>query len=802
MGRTVVGAGLAVLLTLAWSPSLHAQEAPTGPVQIDSLVVMGNERLSDGEVIRRSGLSTGTEVRGPDLQEAIQRLFATGDFASVDIRVSPGRPAVFYLLVEERPYVFGYGFEGLEHLSPESVRDSAGIPAEGPLDPARIKRARALIRDRLARTGFPRAEVDTALAPAGQGLPGYRLTFRVDEGPRLGVAAISFRGNEAFTDAELRSAMTTGQEGFFWWQSGGFHSQEYQADLARRLPEFYARHGFIDFAVVDDTVVVDRETGKGRIEIEVREGPQYRLAEFDVSGGRRFPAQELRRMYDPATALTEGDTTEGSLPPFDQVGFREAAGQVEELYRNSGYLQARVSGSVQKIEPPEGEGPPRIRAHWQVQEGQPSYVRRVEIVGNDFTHDRIIRDRISLLPGDVYSQQRLVNSLQRIQGMDFFEQIPPQEAVNIEFRDDGDVDIRIRVQEKQTGSLNFGASAAAVTGLAGFIGYDQPNLFGQAKNLHFRWLFGSRTNDIEVSYSDPAIFGSDQSATVSLMNSRDVFRTFSIGTRRQIGGSLEVGTPLFGLRNTRVFAGYSIFRDELSDLFGVSLEDSRFVQTGTRSTVNVRLVRDTRNNNLFPTDGSRNTFTARFTGGPLGGDGDFRKYEFQSEWFAPVAQIGGGLQSVPVQFGAGIAFRGGLVVGDNPFFRERFFMGGTQFGQQLRGYEEATVTPQGHIPRNARLEGITNLERSGGAYFSTTTHLGVKLSNQISITTFVDAGNIWDTAGEFNPADLLTGAGVGATLVTPFGPLGVDYAYGFNRRDVLGRPDPGWKLHFKLGRMF
>jgi outer membrane protein insertion porin family len=39
-------------------------------------------------------------------------------------------------------------------------------------------------------------------------------------------------------------------------------------------------------------------------------------------------------------------------------------------------------------------------------------------------------------------------------------------------------------------------------------------------------------------------------------------------------------------------------------------------------------------------------------------------------------------------------------------------------------------------------------------------------------------------------------------MVTPLGPLGLDYAYGFDKLDVLGRRDPGWKLHFKLGQLF
>ncbi len=795
--RTV---GLALALLLLGAAGARAQQGGEQQLSlaVDSIAVVGNQRLSDAEIVERSQLQAGTTIRYPDIQSAIHSLFATGDFSDVGVRVSRGEPVILYVRVEERPYVFQYEFRGLEHVSSSTVRDTAGLPAEGPLRPAAIRRAISTIQDRLAARGFPRASVDTSLAPMGGDLPGYRFTLHVEEGPRLSVAEIRFEGNEAFTDAELRGALSTGEEGFFWFDAGGFRQDQYEEDLTQNLPDFYASHGYIDMAVVGDTVMVDPETGKGIVEVEVQEGQRYRLGSFEVEGNSRFPAAELRSLYPPAAELEDGAAADSAPPTFDLVGFRSAADEVSSMYRNNGFLRINVATSVEKVPRSDtASGPPMVRAAWNVQEGEPSYIRTVRIVGNTRTHDRIIRDRLTVVPGDVYSQQRLINSIQRIMGMGFFERIPPQEAVSIQNREDGDVDITLRVQEKQTGNLNFGMSAAAISGLAGFIGYEQPNLFGQAKNVNFRWLFGSRTNDINISYSDPAVLGSDYSTNVNLRRSRDEFRTFSVGTRRQTGGSLELGRPIFD-RWTRAFVGYSLFEDKTTDL---NLTGGRrsFVQTGTRSTGSFRLVRDSRNSNRFPTQGSRNLFSLRHTGGPLRGNGDFSKIRVESEWHVPVAQIGGGLQSNPIQFSGGVTFRGGMVVGDNPFFRERFFLGGVQFGEQLRGYEEATVTPEGHIPRNAD---FSQLRRAGEAFFTSTAQFGVRVSSQLFLNTFVDAGNVWSRAAAFNPTDLLTGAGVGASLVTPFGPLGIDYAYGFDRRDVLGRPDPGWQLHFKFGRVF
>jgi outer membrane protein insertion porin family len=791
-------AGVAPLWGQDRIPSV--QEQPLLAVTIDSIVVRGARRFSEAGVRRIAQLRVGEVINGPDVQEALRRLFATGEFSDVRISVTRRQPAIFYIDVAERPIVGRYEFVGLEHVKKQTVIDTVGLVAGTALDPARIARARAMISRLLGEEGFPQPEVDTTLVPDPDGLDHYDLTFQVDEGPRLALARVEFSGNEALTDSQVRSSMNTVEEGFFWFKPGELHRDEYRLDLTERIPDLYASQGYIDLEVLGDTIVVDTLTGKGRIDIRVREGAQYRLRSFDIDGNRRFPTSQLAEYFAPAReGLLESD--QGELPPFDQAAFEEATGKVADLYRDAGYLRVRVVPEIERNRPDSAGAPPTVDARWFVNEGQPAYVRTVEIVGNDYTHDRVIRRLILTLPGDVYSQQLLIQSIRNIQSLGFFETLPPDEAIEIRPRDDGDIDLVFRVKERQTGNVNFGLSAAAATGFAGFIGYDQPNLFGQAKNGHFRWLFGRRTQDIELSYTDPEILGSRNSLTVGVQSSRDRFQTFDLGTRRQTGGFFEAGIPVLHIRSTRFFAGYSIFNDQIDDLeaFGIGPAQEELITQGTRSTISLRLVRDTRSGGLFPTSGNRNSIALRKTGGFLGGDGDYSKVDFQSEWFTNVGRIGGGPGSVPIELVAGLSFRAGFVFGDNPFFVERFFVGGTQVGQQVRGYEEATITPLGHVPRNAP---VNSLARVGESFFTTTATFGVKLTDNIFASAFIDGGNLWEKSSQFNPADLLVGTGLGVSLLTPFGPIGIDYAYGFDRRDVLGRPDPGWQLHFRFGRLF
>ena len=122
-------------------------------------------------------------------------------------------------------------------------------------------------------------------------------------------------------------------------------------------------------------------------------------------------------------------------------------------------------------------------------------------------------------------------------------------------------------------------------------------------------------------------------------------------------------------------------------------------------------------------------------------------------------------------------------------------MGGVQFGEVLRGYDETTITPRGYYPEGSA-GGISQVDRLGNAYFSATAEYKAVINSNLGMSAFYDVGNLWRGPRDINTSRLFRGAGFGVQLVTPFGPIGLDYAYGFDK------PQPGWQLHFKMGPNF
>jgi outer membrane protein insertion porin family len=291
---------------------------------------------------------------------------------------------------------------------------------------------------------------------------------------------------------------------------------------------------------------------------------------------------------------------------------------------------------------------------------------------------------------------------------------------------------------------------------------------------------------------------------VDAYHTRSRFIVEDFGRQQRTGGSLRAGFPLRRSVNSRMFVSYGLetvkYEGSETSVLGSLVSQC---DNCSRSWLGTTLTRDTRFGMPFATAGSLQSLDAQFNGGPLGGRATFQRYTTELRSYAPLGQFGAGrIGTNPIEFVIGLTFRAGAVFGSTgPFFPlQEFALGGTQQGEQLRGYDEFTITPSGFVPA-ASLSRAPR-ESFGRSFLTTTAEIGMRVSQGFYVNAFYDAGNVWDHPREIDPTRLFRGAGVGVALITPLGPLGLDWAYGFDRLNEQGRKDPKWKLHFKLGQLF
>ncbi len=785
----------AVTLMLGGPAGLRAQEPSTATV--DSIAVEGNSRLTATQIIGTAGLIVHQPINYRDIQRAITALFRTGQFDDVVVeqRTAADR-LVLALKVKERPVLRKWAVRGVEKLSEGEVKGRVKVAEARPIDRNAVEQSRAAIDSLYKRAGYYAAQVKTIEIP--QDSSGVRLVFDVQEGARVAVGQVVVEGNKRFDDKAVVKHMATRPEGFWWFQNGEYDERKIDQDVRERLPSWYADQGFVDFQVTHDSLIPDSSGGKAVLHLNVEEGQEYSVGTFDVDGNRRFSSEELLAFYPFGPVKADGTPVGGSRP-YSRSDWESATEKIQNLYANNGYLYAQVEPA--EIRRTAAGGKHLIDLRWVIREGSPATINKIEIVGNDVTHERVIREAIVMLPGDLFSRERLIRSYQNISNLGFFQQ--PLPSPDVKPAANGvDVDIIFRVEERRTGNINFGASLGQGTGVGGFLGLEEPNLFGRGKRGKLQWQFGSHINDFTLSYTDPAIRESRISGTISLFDSRARYTIGDLGQQKRTGGSLQVGFPFLGSRYTRLFTSYSYQRVRYSG--GSEDLRARFSCSAcSRSSLGLSVLRDTRIGLPFATGGSYANVSGELNGGFLGGTGDYRKVDLEGKWYAPLGSLGGGAQlgAGGVQFVLGLTTKAGFIFGDaGPFYSELYTLGGVQYGIPLRGYDEFSITPNGFDASAS--SSSASADAFGKSYAAFTVEAGARISQSLYVDAFFDAGNVYRTARQWDPTRLFRGAGFGAAVVSPLGPIGVDLGYGFDRVDSQGLPDPGWQLHFKLGNFF
>jgi outer membrane protein insertion porin family len=782
-------------LCLGRPASVRAQQQAEGP-PIDSIAVEGNRRVSADQILQTSGLVRAMPVNYRAIQRAVVALFGSGQFDQVRIEQRGGETTlILAIIVTERPILARWTVKGADQVSEGAVRGKVSLVEGRPIDRAAVEKARSAIDSLYQRKGFYAARIKTTEVPITTGA--ISLVFDITEGSRVAISQVVIEGNHSFQAENIVQGMASKPEGFWWYQKGEYTEERVDGDVRDRLPKWYADRGHVDFQVLSDTLISDSMPGKAILKLQVDEGEEYLVGTFDVAGNRRYSAEELSAYFPFGDRAAAGKGTVIGIP-FSSKMWDDATEKVRTLYANTGYIYSRVEPEVTRRTGKDGKS--YIDLRWAIIEGSPATINRIVIVGNDVTHERVIREQIVMIPGQVFNREALIRSYQNVSNLNFFQQ--PMPPPDVQPTENGvDVDVVFHVTEKRTGNIQFGASLGQGTGVGGFIGLEEPNLFGKAKKGRLQWQFGRNINDFNLSYTDPAFRESRISGTLSVFNSRQRYTVGDLGRRRQQGGSLQVGLPLLGSRYTRVFGSYSY--SKISYDGGTEALRARYNCTSCiRSTLGVSVARDTRIGLPFPVAGTSTTVGVETSGGWLGGEGDYRKIDLDSRWYTPLATLGGSGQfGSGVQLVLGLTGKSGFVLGDaGPFFTDLYAMGGVQYGIPLRGYEEFSITPNGFDPKAGGTSASPNA--FGQSYAAFTVETGARISQSLYLNFFVDAGNVYRSARQYNPLRLYRSFGFGVAVISPLGPLGIDMGYGLDKVDITGRPNPGWKLHFRLGNFF
>lgn len=560
------------------------------------------------------------------------------------------------------------------------------------------------------------------------------------------------------------------------------------------LTNYYKKNGFLDVFVEDSLAPLLKNQNVILI-YRIHEGLRYHFNGARFKGASEIPVSKL------ALAFKEIKLNS----PFDESQVTLASKQVEDIYYNNGkpFVQIDVSYLF--------EHDSLITVLLLIMENQTVFIKEVRYSGQEKVSAGLIKRELTVKAGQKYNRNAMEESQQNLYSTGLFRYVrfeiepapvEPDQAilkVMVSEKDPRWVGVRFGLAHEQETSYGnkfeltfqgghrnlFSSGRSASLYLTPSLMYDLSE-----NKLH------NPDNKIGLMFIEPWVAGTHTPGIIQFSYEQyrhlnagwfDLWRT-SFDLRRKPSRVIELSASLAAK-----------LVDRLSDADIDSLTALRLdVNKSEVYSLTLYSKRDTRANIFNPIDDSYIDFSVSFS--YTRGRDELNKviinryFTFISSWqrYQPWRPKVFGFKRWEFSFATRLKAGAILEPGKNGKIpiNDRFFAGGAN---TVRGYQEQLLGPplttdsKGHIKKAAggKLLTLANVEARMPLYWL------------FVLETFIDGGYVWGEVSDFNPMDFKVTAGLGLAVITPLGPVRVDYGYKLMRSSLDPTPDA-----FHLGIYF
>ncbi len=783
----------AVFLPVPFQLEAQFPESEAAPIIRDIVVeTVGAPSISKDRVLANLATKIGQPYSERTAEQDVRALYSTGGVSNVRLFAEPlGDGVRVTVLLQGRPVIEEVLIEGTGQIPLNRVRKEVIVKPGDVVDEEKIESSRQKILTLYEDRNYADVDVQYRI----QEIPDSnrsRLIIAITEGPKLVVKRITFLGNDSILARELRKAMKTKSLDLltFFNKSGRLTPAQLEEDRAA-LRSFYQNRGFADVEIQD---IQTEPLAKDGVEIviTIKEGVQYRVHNVTLNGVNIVPESEIAQILK----MNAGEL-------FTPKGIGDDIKAMRDFYGSRGYVDTLIVPEVF----PAGTG--AVDLSFSIDEGVQSYVNLVNIQGNTRTQDRVIRRELAVKPGDLYDTTLVDISKKRLENLNYFSRVDTQPTDTIV---PGRKDLNVIVDEKRTGSFNFGAGFSTIDSLIGFAELQQsnfdifnwPNFTGGGQRFRARAQYGLLRSDYVISLTEPWFLGYKLSAGGEAYYRNANFLSsvyaqenggLALQTRQQVWRALSARTE-YRYERVRIYdvgddvnsSGNSIFGGSSgSGKVGQVIQDSE--GTYYKSALTGSLIWDTRDSLFLTRKGELVEFTGFAGGGLLGGD--VQDYGISLE----------GAKYFPLPWDLILLVKGQLAVVDGwgsdkseddsgygngvPIF-DRLYLGGAN---NMRGFNFREVGPVDEYDNPI----------GGNSLAYLTVEVTFPIISRVRGAFFSDAGFVNADAYDFNSSGYNVDVGFGLRLDLPIGPIRVDYGIPVIHDTWNGPPG---KFNFNIGYQF
>ena len=763
--RSLIGA--AVLAVCA------SNALAVNPFVVKDIRVEGIQRTEAGTVFSYLPVRVGETFDDEKATAAIKALFATGFFKDIRLEEENG---VLVVLVEERPAISSVDFTGTKEFEKDNLVKALreiGVGETKIFDKAAVDRAEQELKRQYLSHGLYGVKITTTVTPIERNR--VTIMFNVDEGDIAKIRQITFVGNKAFNDKELREQMELRNSGWFTWYSKAdqYSKQKLTGDL-EAIKSWYLANGYLEANVESTQVSITPDKKDIYLTINITEGEKYTVSRVALEGETFGREDELKQLI----LLRPGKTYSGDL--------QEATNKlIAERLATFGYAFANVDAR------PEIDREKReVAFTFFIDPGKRAYVRHMNISGNTVTRDEVIRREFRQFESSWYDANRVKLSRDRVDRLGYFKDVKIETPESPGTSDQ--VDVNVIVEEKPTGNFMIGGAFSQAEKFTFTAAVSQANFAGSGNTVGIEINTSKYNRTVAVSQTNPYFTDEGVSRSFQLFhrNSRPLYGYGTYSTR-QTGGNLTFGVP-FSESDT-VFFGAGLERTEIETDANSPFLYLQFVRDnggplsgiGRASTSAIPLTvawgRDTRDSAVTPTRG-------RFQRANLEldaiGDVKYARVIYEQQWYRPLTSWM--TLALRGEFDYGKGFGGNAY----PVFKN-FYAGGIG---SVRGWESSTL---GVVDQNYGYA-IGGAKRIIGNAELQFPFPGSSKDRSLRWFTFLDGGQVYQEKEKILLDRMRYSAGIGLQWISPVGPLKLSYAKPLNAKpgDQLER------FQFQMGTGF
>ncbi|MBN9886402.1 outer membrane protein assembly factor BamA [Pelagibaca abyssi] len=699
-------AAVSVAITMAFTALPEQAEAQT--FSFSNVSIEGNQRIEPGTILSYAGIARGAPVSAAQLNDAYQRISASGLFETVEI-VPQGNTLV--IRVVEYPTINRIAFEGNSRMKDEDLAQIVRSQSRRVYSPSTAEQDAQAIAEAYTQQGRVAARVTPKLIKRSENR--VDLVYEIFEGGVTEIERIGFVGNQAYSDRRLRRVLETKQAGLLRAiiRSDTFIEDRIAFDR-QLLQDFYASRGYVDFRITGVNAELAEERDGYFVTFNVEEGQQFSFGDVSVSSDLPEVDPEL---FQSAVKLKPGKTYSPSL-------VENEIARLERLAVREGLNFVRVDPRVTR-----NDRDLTLDVEFMLTRGPRVFVERIDIEGNTTTLDRVVRRQFDTAEGDPFNPRAIREAAERIRALGYFTD------ANVEAREGTtpqQVIIDVNVDEQPTGSIGFGGSYSTTSGFGAAISFREGNFLGRGQILSLGINTASSASSYNFNFVEPAFLGRDVAFGLALGYTETDNEYAEFDTAEgQFRPSFSFPISENGRLSLRYTARYTDISNTDDDDAGQVIRAEEDDGSRIDSSIGYTFSYDTRRTGLNPNAGVLLEFGQDFGG--VGGDTNFIKTNLRA-----VAQTKVWNEEVTLR----ASFEAGALHYSSGESRvtDRFLLSDST----MRGFEYGGIGPREYDSASDVDDGL------GGNYFAVARleaefPIGLPEEYGISGGVFYDIGSVW-----------------------------------------------------------